>query len=158
MNSEEIILRKLLAECRKHSKRLHFADSKIANLLPLNTASVENLTEDQIALIDHYIFRFSKLQDTMGSKLFKAVLNYLGETTEDKSFIDIFNRLEQLKIVTDIEKWSELRAIRNIVSHEYDDDYEAMAESLNKLFESRKSIISWFTAVEEYLSKRGFDS
>ncbi|MBV6510850.1 MAG: hypothetical protein FMNOHCHN_00328 [Ignavibacteriaceae bacterium] len=157
MKPEEIILRKLLTECRKHIKRLQFAEKKITNILPLNAVSVENLTEDQIALIDHYIFRFSKLQDTMGGKLFKAVLNYLGEETEDKSFIDIFNRLEQLKVISDIEKWSELRTIRNIVSHEYEDDYEAMADSLNRLFESKDSILSWFAAVEEYLSKRGFN-
>lgn len=135
---------------------MNFAAANLQVVFPLTPESYSGLLDDQIPYIDQFIFRFSKLQDTMGGKLFKAVLNYLGEETEEKSFIDIFNRLEQLKVISDIEKWSELRTIRNIVSHEYDDDYEAMAGSLNRLFESKDSILSWFTAVEEYLSKRGF--
>ena len=51
---------------------------------------------DSLAYCDQIIYRFSKLQDTMGAKLFKALLLYQGENI-DKPFLDLLNRLEKMK-------------------------------------------------------------
>lgn len=73
------------------------------------------LTDDEIEHIDQFLFRFAKLQDAMGEKLFMLILEFLKEEhTRAKPFIDILNRLEQLGLLDDKNVWLELRACEKI--------------------------------------------
>jgi hypothetical protein len=69
-----------LEECNKHIKRMLYAYHKMAAFMPLDATKYDNLTDEQVENIDHqFIFRFSKLQDAMGDRLFRGVLICLGE-------------------------------------------------------------------------------
>ncbi len=63
--------------------------------MPLDRQKYEQLTEDEIEHIDQFLFRFAKLQDAMGQKLFKNIMLFLDEEIENKPFIDILNRMEK---------------------------------------------------------------
>jgi len=43
---------------------------------------------------DQYIFRFFNLLDAIRQKLFKGLLQFLGEEIYNKPFLYVFNRLE----------------------------------------------------------------
>lgn len=101
-------------------------------------------------MIDQFLFRFSKLQDTIGEKLFKAILLYLDENIENKPFIDILNRMEKLEILVSVEQWRELRNIRNELSHNYDDEPEEMAISLNKIYSKKDSLLQIYQNITQY--------
>ena len=58
-------------------------------------------------VIDSFIFRFIKIQDLMGEKLFKEVLASLGEYKRNMSFIDIFDKMEKLEIIDSSDKWND---------------------------------------------------
>lgn len=77
MNKYKLILEQNFNESKKHFLRLNKASEKIKSLIPLDKDSYLNLNDDEIAYLDQFIFRFSKLQDTLGNKLFKTVLIYL---------------------------------------------------------------------------------
>lgn len=62
--------------------------------MPLTPERYQQLTDAEIEHIDQYLFRFSKLQDAIGERLFKSLLLNLGEEIYNLSFIDVFNRLE----------------------------------------------------------------
>jgi Nucleotidyltransferase substrate binding protein like. len=98
------------------------------------------------------LYRFSKLQDSIGQKLFKAVLDYKKEETSNKSFIDIMNKLEQLEYIQDIEGWFKLRDIRNQLSHEYEDDLEELVTIINKIFISKDLLESYYFKVIQKLN------
>lgn len=155
MNSNEIRLRTVLSECRKHLLRINYAYSELLPLMPLTVEKIHRLNDQQMSNIDQYIFRFSKLQDTIGHKLFKHLLLYLGEEVYNKSFIDIFNRLEQLGIVENYDLWNELRLIRNEISHEYDENKYEMAEKLNKILNSKIVLEKYLSDTVAYLERRG---
>lgn len=46
-----------------------------------------------------FFSRRTKLQESIGGRLFKAVLLFLEEDVVNRPFIDILNRLEQLEIL-----------------------------------------------------------
>ncbi|MCK5735702.1 MAG: hypothetical protein KAH21_04450, partial [Spirochaetaceae bacterium] len=100
---------------------------------PLTTSSYNNLTEIEVEHIDQLIFRFSKLQDSMGKKLIPTSYYLLETESEDISFIDILNKLEKLRILPDTEEWLEFRSLRNELSHEYPDQSDTTVEILNRL-------------------------
>ena len=153
MNREKKILESVLNECKKHLARMEYAYSKVSSLIPFTGEKIERLSQEEITHIDQYIFRFSKLQDAIGQRLFKTTLKFLGEEIENKAFIDIFNRLEQLEIVENYLLWQELRIIRNEASHEYGDNNQELAEKLTMLFNAKDSLKNYLEKVIEYLEK-----
>lgn len=157
MKKNQYILKSILKECDKHLKRMNFAYKKISPLFPITKEGISKLNEDEISSIDQIIYRFSKLQDTIGQKLFKAVLNFLDEEVTNKSSIDIFNRLEQLEIIENHEIWKDLRDLRNELAHEYEEDENETAQKLNTLFEKKSDIEKYLNDIHNYLEKREFE-
>ncbi len=152
-NSTLVYRQKLLgniAESRKHLMRLESALLLIQNRFgfPLGKESFVKLIEnvEYLAYSDQVIYRFSKLQDCMGAKLFKSLLMYEGENT-DKPFLDILNRLEAMNIVC-VDKWFELRDIRNEIAHDYDDGDGVAINILNAIFDQISELKNILLSIE----------
>lgn len=87
-------------------------------------------------IINSFLFNFSKLQDKIGSKLFKQVLYELREIDNTNiPMIDILNTLEKLNIITKLQ-WDSLRDIRNLLAHEYPFAIDEKIENINLTLES----------------------
>lgn len=155
MKKNEYILDSIIKECYKHQRRLQYAFNKLKSLFPFTSDKLSNLTDDEIAILDQLIYRFTKLQDAIGNKLFKCVLILLDEEIINKSQIDIFNRLEQLEIVNDYDKWKSLRDLRNELAYEYDEYDIETVEKLNLLFTKIPELESYLNDILNYLNNKG---
>jgi len=153
LNKFLTILKKYLKEAEKHAIRLNSAYSKMIQFFPLSGQSVKKFTENEIEHIDQYLYRFAKLQDVIGEKLFPSLLSFLGEDITRSSFIDIFNRLEQLEIISDYDGWVKLRLIRNELSHEYEDEPDDNAEKLNRIFNLKNVLEQYLADIKRYLKR-----
>jgi CHASE3 domain sensor protein len=94
------------------------------------------------------IYRFSKAQDCIGNKLFKAFLLYQGENV-DRPFLDILNNLEKIKLLS-VDTWFELREIRNEIAHDYEDSKAAGKNIINGIISYKdelKRIVSLFKQI-----------
>ncbi len=80
--------------------------------------------KEKIKTIDAFIFRFIKLQDFMGDKLFKDLLKEIGEYKDNMALIDVLDKLEKFGIISGADKWLDFRFIRNKLTHEYPDNEE----------------------------------
>ena len=80
--------------CTIHSERMSFAWGKIKMHFPLDKERYVHLQPEELSYFDQLIFRFSKLQDSMGGKLFPAILENLGEDVRELPFIDRLTKLE----------------------------------------------------------------
>jgi hypothetical protein len=141
--SDEIIinkLKKIFNECDKHIISINSSSAKMKSNIPLEKNKYLNLTDDGVEHIDQFLFRFSKLQDTIGEKLFKTILLYLEEKVENKPFIDILNKLEKLELLNDVSIWKELRDDINELAHNYDNPNET-SKVINKLYNKRNVLI-----------------
>ncbi len=87
-------------------------------------------------IINSFLFNFSKLQDKIGTKLFKQVLFELKEI-DDLSvvMIDVLNILEKIDIV-DKQEWDSLREVRNLLAHEYPFCIDERIENINITLDS----------------------
>lgn len=144
---------KVINECEKHLQRLHYAKNELKNLFPLTQQSYQKLTQEDIQAVDQFIYRFSKLQDTIGEKLIKIVFSLYEENIEKFTFIDILNRLEKADILT-AKEWKELRDIRNELSHHYEDEPMQSAMILNKIYEKEASLESIYLNIKNVLNEK----
>jgi len=147
-------LNKILKLLEINFERLDYAFSRIESLLPLSTSKIQTLENEQISFIDQYIFRFSKIQDIMGEKLFRMMLEVVEERIESFTFIDILNKLEQLDVFPDKTEWLYLRKLRNEVSHEYPLVDDEAVVALNGLFNSKEKLTEFHKSCIGFLEKR----
>lgn len=154
--SDDIIiekLKKIFYECDKHIQRLNSASNNMSKYMPLNTQKYINLQDDEVSYIDQFLFRFAKLQDAMGQKLFRTILVYLKEDVEGKPFIDILNLMEKINLIDDANAWKQLRDDRNELSHNYEDEPEQMSKTINTLFHKKDILINIYQKIDEYYKK-----
>jgi hypothetical protein len=135
MNKQDISdkLKEALYICEIHSQRMNYALQKVEKHFPLDIYKYKELSFDDLSYLDQLIFRFSKLQDSMGNRLFTSILQNLGEDIEGKPFIDLLTRLEKLNLIQNHKEWFTLRETRNLVTHEYPFFTPEIIEGLNLL-------------------------
>lgn len=128
------------------------AHGKIAAFLPATADALQSLTAEQVETLDSYLYRFTKLQDTMGHRLFPQTLQLLAEDTGAMAFIDQLNRLEQLGALPSSQQWLDLRELRNTLAHEYTDDQEQLLEAIQLAFETFAPINQIYSQIAGYIA------
>lgn len=142
-----------LVVCSLHHKRMMFSFNSIRHYFPLTNEVFGNISQLEMALFDQLIYRFSKLQDTMGARLFKQILEAIEEDVTGLPFIDILYKLEKLNLLPDAKTWMQLRQTRNNVAHEYPSFKEIQIEELNFLPEQVIQLEVIWLSLEEYSKK-----
>ena len=144
-----------LYECNRHAKTIQTAKKHIANQFPLDIEDYRNIGEMELSFIDQMVYRFSKLQDTMGEKIFPSLLTLLGESVKNKPFIDRLNRLEELELL-EMQTWMHLRKVRNDISLEYSFNLQEVVDNLNDIFTLSETLIEIYEEIFSF-SKQRFD-
>jgi len=145
-------IEKLFNECNKHIQRINNAILEIKDIMPLDEESYINLTDKKVQAIDQFLFRFSKLQDTIGGFLFKAILILAKEDVKPMTFLDILNRLEELEII-DKNRWLSLRESRNEIAHEYSFNQEEVIDSINLIYNKTGELIDVYKNIINFISE-----
>lgn len=105
-------------------------------------------------LLDQFAYRYTRLQDDMGARLFPAALRALGEDVAAMPVIDRLNRLEQLGWLPSAEEWADLRRIRNEFTHEYPESAEERRERLELAIASARRLVHLLGQVERQVAQR----
>ena len=152
-NRKEEIKERLQREfevCDKHILRITEALRGLSVESPVSVEFYANLSPEQVRCIDQFIFRFSKLQDAIGAKLFRYLLEYLDEDVTALPMRDILNRLERYQIIPSADEWNYIRELRNEISHDYplmEDDVVAI---LNELFLKVNDVYEIYRKLKTY--------
>ena len=93
----------------------------------------ERLTIEQKAVLEAYLKRFASLQDYLGSKVFKSLLDRAGISYSKMS--EVLTLMENEGII-DLESWIEFRAIRNDLEHDYPDELEEALQDVKYCVDS----------------------
>lgn len=137
---EQMALKQALDSCMRHSDALQEVLIDI-DKERLQQKDAEKLTKQERRALDQFAYRYTRLQDDMGSRLFPALLRALGENIEPMSVIDRLNRLEQLELLPSASEWIKLRKIRNEFTHEYPESKEEHTEKLVMAFKSAGRLV-----------------
>ena len=121
-----------LKEANLHIERLKEILEDLKNFYPLDIDSLEEIDKDKL---DAFAFRFAKLQDLLGAKIFREYLEYVNFPTQDKNFLELLKELNKEGIV-DIDKWAEFRSVRNSIAHDYPYDESEKIEAINYLIKN----------------------
>lgn len=136
-----------LAQCDRHAGILLDALSQIP--APLTEAHLRQASPEFIRLLDQFVLRFTKLQDTLGAHVLRQfAVQVLAEPVEDAAFIDVLNLLERRGYLT-AEDWAAQRSTRNILTHEYPDDPMRQALALSAAQAAALQLVGWLRDIQE---------
>ena len=152
MERGETFIEKLY-ECNQHKTRLQVSKDKLKSEMPLNLAVYSNISDEMLSYIDQMIFRFSKLQDTLGDRIFPYLLTLLEEEVKSMPYIDRLNRLEELEILV-ANEWMILRKERNEIAHEYSYNVNELVDSINRIYEASFLLLNIYTKLYDYCVNR----
>jgi hypothetical protein len=157
MNAQEIVLATIdsaIRECDTHVRRLERSVSLLESFFPLTEKALKELSEERIEHIDQFIYRFTRLQDSMGSRLLPALYSWLEDSREPVPQIDRLNRLEQLGVLESVERWRFFRNLRNSLAHDYPESIGQTVRTLNTLFREFTAMVRIYTVARDYFLKR----
>jgi predicted nucleotidyltransferase len=149
LDLNKIKLKKYFTECDKHLQRIEEAYSDIENILPLTVQKYKNLSKEEVRDIDQYLYRFSKLQDTLGQKIFKLIIEIYLPSEEAIPFLDTLNKLEKLEFLHSTKEWINLRNKRNKIAHQYDDEPEEMTQAINDILNQKNILKSIYVHIKQ---------
>lgn len=150
MKRVDFALKQKLYECDKHKEKILDAKEFLKPIMPLTLEKYQNLTKIESSFIDQLNFRFSKLQDSMGSSIFKSLLILSKEDVKMMTFLDILNRLEELGVLKK-DMWLNLREVRNEIAHEYSFNQEEVVDNINMIYNKSDNLLEIYENVKNFL-------
>ena len=145
-----------LARLSRQIRLLQQATKQLETVFPLDsyTFNPDSIDPELLLKIDGYRTRFADLQDMIGQVMFKniALLDQDESSSTPLSTIKR-NALMEKRNIIQLEKWQEIRNIRNGFAHEYPDEHQEKAIYLNRSWAEVKALIVMGSAVEEYICK-----
>ena len=127
------MLAQLLEVTRKEA---HYLQRTTARLQTQNidldwVKSLDN-NDERSEMLDAFVARYSRLQDTLGDKLLRVLL--AANLEKIGSQLDNLQRAEKLGWVESVQAWVQVRELRNRLIHEYmsseDDLLAALQQAL----------------------------
>lgn len=142
-----LTLQSSVHECDSHILRLQRGQALLNNFFPLSKTIMEHASEDQIEHIDQFIYRFMKLQDSLGTRLLPSLYTILEQNTQPRPFLDMLNRLEQLEVLPSAADWQFFRNLRNNLAHDYPETIEQTVLTLNILHSHWPKLHDFYTHI-----------
>lgn len=143
----------IISKVKLHMSRAKLAKNEINSFK--ETLNVEVFEDfEKVKTIDTFIYRFIKLQDMMGDKLFRIFLDSIGEYKDNMSLLDVLDKLEKLGLIDDSNEWMVYRNLRNKLTHEYPSNEDEVIEGILLAIEAYEKIESIYESIVKYMNDR----
>ena len=152
INAEK--MRALLDQVEIHMQRLSSANGKCSALFPMDEARYRELDDAEIEHIDQLLYRFTKLQDALGAKLFPAIVSVLREDADALTIFDTLAVLERAGAIPDQSGWMHIRELRNQITHEYENDAPRGTAMLNGVYDTVPELLHIAGQAKTFTSDR----
>ncbi|MGW8189074.1 hypothetical protein [Sphingomonas hankookensis] len=155
MSGADAVLRATLLRCRRLSDGVSELRPILAAHLPAQVSLLEGLPLiERIASIA-LMKRVEQLQD-MIARLVRLVAAWELLDTTTMTRRDFANWMEKCRFVEDADQWVDLTLLRNRLVHEYPIDEAEQVRRVNQCWDAATQLQAIVTAIETYLSKKGF--
>jgi len=120
------------------AKEVRYLERIVNRLRKMNIdlAWVESLenSDEHSEMLDAFVSRYGRLQDTLGDKLLPAILRLNLEKVGSQ--LDNLLRAEKLGWIESTQIWIELRELRNRLVHEYMESASDLLSALQQALQS----------------------
>ena len=138
MSEHVALIWKKLDHLARMREDLCYSIAQVAALLPIQ--NWQALQPDQHETLAAFRIRFSEYQEHMG-KTMKAVA--VEEEKPSEPFTAVLLYMEKLGCIDSVDRWKEIRELRNAVNHEYEDDPVVLHEFFEQMTQAAPELLRW---------------
>ena len=124
---------------------LRYSVTQVTALLPIE--HWQSLLPDQHETLAAFRIRFGEYQEHMG-KTMKAVA--VEEEKPTEPFTAVLLYMEKLGCIDSVNRWKEIRELRNAVNHEYEDDPELLHEFFEQMIQAAPELLRWHDQLHSF--------
>lgn len=131
---QQFILAQLIRVTAKEARYLERTADRLRSL-DIDIFWVESIesNDEHSEMLDAFVSRYGRLQDTLGDKLLPAILRASLEKTGAQ--LENLLRAEKLGWIDSAQAWIELRELRNRLVHEYIESADDLLNALQQALE-----------------------
>ena len=107
--------------------------------------------DERSEMLDAFVSRYSRLQDSLGDKLLRAMLRASLEKTGSQ--LDNLLLAEKLGWIESTQNWIELRELRNRLVHEYMESADDLLEALHQALDGVQVLTATQLRMAAYAQK-----
>ena len=138
MSEHIALIWKKLEHLLRMRQYLSYSTEQVTALLPIT--DWQALQPDQHETLAAFRIRFSEFQEHMG-KTMKAVA--VEEEKPAEPLTSVLLYMEKLGCIPSVDRWKDLRELRNAVNHEYADDPELLNEFFEQMIKAVPELMAW---------------
>ena len=138
MGEHIVLTRKKLDHLARKRDYLQYSIGQVQALLPI--ADWQALQPDQHETLAAFRIRFSEYQEHMG-KTMKAIA--VEEEKPSEPFTAVLLYMEKLGCIDSVDRWKDIRELRNAVNHEYKDDPSVLHEFFAQMVQASPGLLRW---------------
>jgi hypothetical protein len=131
VSEQQALIWKRLDHLARMREYLSYSMVQVRNVLP--TPDWSTLQPDEHESLAAFRVRFSEFQEHIG-KTMKAVA--IEEEKPSEPFTAVLLYMEKLGCLDSVERWKEIRELRNAVNHAYEEAPEDDPATLHEFFEA----------------------
>ena len=129
--------------------------AKALNLDSLDLNKLASLSDDEIEVIDAYLFRYGSLISNIQDALFKAVGDLEEEPVSEMSNRDKANLMERIGALSSAQQFSNLAVLRNKLMHNYPEEAQKHLERIHFITSESPKLLEIFNGIVKYAEKFG---
>lgn len=118
---------------------LDYSAQRVQRILPIT--SWKALSLEQHETLAAFRVRFSEFQEQLG-KTMRAIA--IEEEIEVERFGSVLAFMEKLGIIETAERWKFIRELRNVVSHEYEENPERLTQFFAETLKATPELFEYF--------------
>lgn len=138
MSEHIALIWKKLDHLARMREYLVYSLEQTSKLLPIRDWT--QLQPDQHESLAAFRVRFSEFQEHIG-KTMKAVA--LEEEKPSEPFTAVLLYMEKLGCLDSVDRWKDIRELRNAVNHEYEDDLQTLHDFFEAMLASAPDLLRW---------------
>jgi hypothetical protein len=119
----------------------------------LDMKKMKFLSDDEMEVIDAYLFRYGSLVSNIQDGIFKSIGEVGQEAVSSMSNRDKTNLMERLGAIPGAEEFSSIAIIRNKLMHEYPQEMQKHIDRLNFITGEAPRLIELFLGIAKYAER-----
>ncbi len=143
MSEHITLIWKKLDHLQRMRDYLNYSTQQVSALLPITNWQM--LQPDQHETLAAFRIRFSEYQEHMG-KTMKAIA--VEEEKPAEPFTAVLLYMEKLGCIASVDRWKDIRELRNAVNHE--DDPAVLHEFFEQMTQAVPELLSWHQQVHSF--------
>lgn len=145
MSEHITLIWKKLDHLQRMRDYLNYSTQQVSALLPITNWQM--LQPDQHETLAAFRIRFSEYQEHMG-KTMKAIA--VEEEKPAEPFTAVLLYMEKLGCIASVDRWKDIRELRNAVNHEYEDDPAVLHEFFEQMTQAVPELLRWHQQVHSF--------